>query len=151
LPSRIPLVQKIIRWGGRFHWEIEIAGQQLAWDAIVTQFIPNEAIGWKSISGPKHTGRMPFSPLANDTLIHVQMNYAPPLGAPRVYWRRLKISLEVTWSTHCVISRKDLRPLVLSAERQEPTARHKVHGSEVWTRWNSRSPKSRAHSQSLTF
>jgi len=80
LPSRIPLVQKIIRWGGRFHWEIEIAGQQLAWDAIVTQFIPNEAIGWKSISGPKHTGRIAFSPLANDTLIHVQMNYAPPLG-----------------------------------------------------------------------
>jgi uncharacterized membrane protein len=80
LPSRIPMIQGIIRWGGRFHWEIEIAGQQFAWDAIVTQFIPNEAIGWKSISGPKHTGRIAFSPLGNDTLIHVQMNYAPPLG-----------------------------------------------------------------------
>jgi len=80
LSSRIPMIQRIIRSGSRFHWEIEIAGQQFAWDAIVTQFIPNEAIGWKSISGPKHTGRIAFSPLRDDTLLHVQMNYAPPLG-----------------------------------------------------------------------
>jgi len=80
LPSRISMLRTIVRFGNRFHWEIEIAGQQFAWDAIVTQFIPDEAIGWKSVSGPKHTGRITFSPLRDDTQLHVQMNYAPPLG-----------------------------------------------------------------------
>ena len=74
------MIQRAVRFGDRFHWEMEIGGQLFAWDAIVTQFIANEAIGWKSISGPKHTGRIAFSPLGNDTLLYVQMNYAPPLG-----------------------------------------------------------------------
>jgi len=80
LPSLISMVQRIIRSGNRFHWEIEIAGQSFSWDAIITQFIPDEAIAWKSISGPKHTGRIAFSTLGNDTLVYIQMNYAPPLG-----------------------------------------------------------------------
>jgi uncharacterized membrane protein len=80
LPSRISMIQKVVRSGDSFNWELEIGGQLFAWDAIITQFIPNEAIGWKSISGPKHTGRIAFSPLGNDTLVYVQMNYAPPLG-----------------------------------------------------------------------
>ena len=80
LPSRMSMIRRVTRSGDRFHWELALAGQQFAWDAMVTQFIPLEAIGWKSISGPKHTGRITFSPLAGDTLVHVQMNYAPPLG-----------------------------------------------------------------------
>lgn len=80
LPLRISMIRSVVQSGNRFHWELEIAGQQVAWDAIITQFIPDEAIGWKSISGPKHTGRITFSPLRDDTLVHVQMNYAPPMG-----------------------------------------------------------------------
>jgi uncharacterized membrane protein len=80
LPSRISIVRQVARSGDRFHWEVEIAGQRFAWDAMVTQFIPNEAIAWKSVSGPKHTGRINFSSLGADTITHVQMNYAPPLG-----------------------------------------------------------------------
>ena len=51
----------------------------LEWDARIEQLIPNEAIGWKSVNGPKHTGRITFSPIGNDTLVQVTMNYAPPL------------------------------------------------------------------------
>lgn len=80
LPSRISMIRRVSRYGDRFHWELEIAGQEFSWEAMVTQFIPNQAIGWKSTSGPKHTGRINFSPLGDDALLHVQMNYAPPLG-----------------------------------------------------------------------
>src|SRR5205814_70663 len=59
---------------------VELAGQSFKWEAIVTQFVPNQALGWKSVSGPKHSGRIAFAPLERDTLVHVQMNYAPPLG-----------------------------------------------------------------------
>ena len=30
------------------------------------------------MSGPKHSGRIHFSQVGCDTLVHVQMNYAPP-------------------------------------------------------------------------
>jgi hypothetical protein len=33
------------------------------------------------VKGPKHTGRINFARLGNDTLVHVVMNYAPPAGA----------------------------------------------------------------------
>ena len=39
--------------------------------------IPNQVIGWKSVSGSKHSGRITFAPIGNDTLVHVQMNYIP--------------------------------------------------------------------------
>lgn len=80
LPERISTIKSVVRLGDRFRWEIDLAGQTFAWDAVVTQFVPQQALGWKSLSGPKHSGRITFSPLQQDTLLHVQMNYAPPLG-----------------------------------------------------------------------
>jgi uncharacterized membrane protein len=80
LPQRISTIRSVTRSGDHFRWEIELAGQSFAWDAVVTQFLPLQALGWKSLSGPKHSGRVTFSPLREDTLLHVQMNYAPPLG-----------------------------------------------------------------------
>ena len=61
-------------------WDATVDGKNFRWKAQITQLIPNEAIGWKSVSGPKHTGRITFSPIDDDTLVHVTMNYAPPLG-----------------------------------------------------------------------
>lgn len=65
--------------GHRSHWCANVLGMPVEWDAELTQIIPNQAIGWKSVSGPKHSGRVTFSPLGSDTLVHVQMNYAPPV------------------------------------------------------------------------
>lgn len=61
-------------------WDTTVDGKNFRWKAETTQVIPNEAIGWKSVSGPKHTGRITFSRVGDDTLIHVTMNYAPPVG-----------------------------------------------------------------------
>ena len=78
LPSMIEALDSVSTIGHRSHWNGRVKGRRVAWDSELTQLIPNQAIGWKSVNGPKHSGRITFSPLGNDTLVHVQMNYAPP-------------------------------------------------------------------------
>jgi uncharacterized membrane protein len=61
----------------RSEWTANFDGRILQWDAEITQVIPNQVIGWKSVNASKHSGRITFAPIGNDTLVHVQMNYIP--------------------------------------------------------------------------
>lgn len=79
LPRVSSDVREVQKQGPFSHWRVRMGGANLEWDAEIEQLIPNQAIGWKSVSGPKHTGRITFSPIENDTLVQVTMNYAPPL------------------------------------------------------------------------
>lgn len=79
LPNISPMIRNVQTFNGRSHWTVSLYGKQLEWDAELVQKIPNQSLGWKSVHGPKHSGRINFSPLGNDTLVHVIMNYAPPL------------------------------------------------------------------------
>jgi uncharacterized membrane protein len=79
LPRVSDDVREVQHHGAMTHWKVGMGAANLEWDARIEQLIPNEAIGWKSLNGPKHTGRITFSPIGNDTLIQVTMNYAPPL------------------------------------------------------------------------
>lgn len=74
-----PLIRSISSSDNRSHWIVDLDGRQIEWDSETEQLIPNQAIGWRSLNGPKHTGRVSFSPIENDTLVNVTMNYAPPL------------------------------------------------------------------------
>lgn len=78
LPRWSSCVEEIRSQGERSHWKVNVDGRRLEWDSAIEQFIPDQAIGWKSLNGPKHTGRITFSPIGNDTLVQVTMNYAPP-------------------------------------------------------------------------
>ena len=78
LPQRVNFIESIERHGKRSHWVMNLDGRRIEWDAEITQDLPNQALGWKSLSGPKHTGRIDFSPIGSDTLVHVTMNYCPP-------------------------------------------------------------------------
>jgi uncharacterized membrane protein len=80
LPNLLHFVDEVRREGERSEWTIHIDGRPAKFLAETTQIIPNEAIGWKSVAGPKHSGRINFAKLGNDTLVHVTMNYAPPGG-----------------------------------------------------------------------
>jgi uncharacterized membrane protein len=79
LPRVSSDVREVQKQGQFSHWKVGMGGANLEWDAEIEQLIPNQAIAWKSVSGPKHTGRITFSPIENDTLVQVTMNYAPPL------------------------------------------------------------------------
>jgi uncharacterized membrane protein len=82
--EQLPTISEVIRcvesYGRRSRWVVTLDGKTFEWEAEVTQFIPNQAIAWKSVRGPKHTGRVTFARVGTDTLVHVVMNYAPRLG-----------------------------------------------------------------------
>jgi uncharacterized membrane protein len=81
LPNHIRLLERVRPFGRRSQWTARINGRIFEWDAEMIQNLPNQALGWRSVDGAKHTGRISFAPLGSDTLLHVQMNYAPPFGA----------------------------------------------------------------------
>ncbi len=78
LPRLSTSIKEISREGNHSHWRVAVNGRTFGWDAEVEQLIPNQSIGWKSIRGARHSGRISFAPLGSDTLVHVTMNYAPP-------------------------------------------------------------------------
>lgn len=80
LPQWISVIKRVEHRGARWRWLVSLDGRSFQWDSQITQVIPNESIGWKSLSGPRHTGRITFSPAGEQTVVHVIMNYAPPLG-----------------------------------------------------------------------
>lgn len=79
LPRYTNLLRSIRRSGDRSSWTAEVGGIPLEWTAEIVQVIPNESIGWRSVEGVRHSGRVTFSRIGDQTLVHVQMNYAPRL------------------------------------------------------------------------
>lgn len=94
LPQMSGLLRDLRTFGNRSHWRATVDGRDVEWEAEIEQFIANQAIGWKSIRGPKHTGRISFSPLGNDTVVHVTMNYAPRSALLRPFVRPMSSRME---------------------------------------------------------
>jgi uncharacterized membrane protein len=69
----------------RTHWVVDgPAGTTVRWDALTTDFVPNERIAWKSVEGAaiEHAGVIRFTPTADGaTTIDIKMSYNPPAGA----------------------------------------------------------------------
>ncbi|HUQ49729.1 MAG TPA: SRPBCC family protein [Terriglobales bacterium] len=80
LPDYIESIRNVQVQGSRSFWTAYANGKESKWEAETVQWIPNESIGWKSVSGPKNSGRITFSSIGDQTLLHVTMNYASPLG-----------------------------------------------------------------------
>jgi uncharacterized membrane protein len=70
---------------GRSHWvAVGPAGIPVEWDAVVTDWVPRQFIGWASVEGSavEHTGQVRFrSNQSGSTEIDVRMEYTPPAGA----------------------------------------------------------------------
>ena len=125
-----PLIVDIHANGKRSHWTMQIDGHRVEWDAEIEQFLPDQAIGWKSVNGPKHTGRITFSPLGEQTVVHVLMNYAPPLGG-------LGSMLPIESHLEQWIER-GLREFKLGLEREGAgveTVRRGSHAPRDWEPW----------------
>lgn len=62
----------------RLLWRAEIGGRDLEWTAEITQQVPDERIGWRSISGSENAGSVSFYPLgANRTRITLRLEVEP--------------------------------------------------------------------------
>jgi uncharacterized membrane protein len=116
LPQMIKFVRRVERFGAHSHWTVNVDGKQFEWDALITQVVPNQSIGWKSLDGPKHTGRINFSSLGDQTLVHITMNYAPPLG-------RLSSLLPINQHLEDWIERalREFKAALESGHHQQPT------------------------------
>ena len=60
------------------HWKASIGGKQKEWDAVITEQIPDQRIGWMSQGGSKNGGMVTFSPVSeNKSKLHLRMEYEP--------------------------------------------------------------------------
>lgn len=60
------------------HWRAEIAGEEVAWDAKITEQIPDQRIAWTSVTGAKNAGVVTFHYIDdNTTRIMLQIEYVP--------------------------------------------------------------------------
>ena len=60
------------------HFEAQIAGRTEAWDAEITEQIPDEKIDWKSVSGANNAGVVRFDKLSGGkTQVHLEIFYEP--------------------------------------------------------------------------
>jgi uncharacterized membrane protein len=58
------------------HWHAEIFGEDVEWDAEITEQDPDKRISWKSVSGPLNAGTVRFEPLGADrTRVRLVMAY----------------------------------------------------------------------------
>jgi uncharacterized membrane protein len=85
-PRFMSHLKEVRRTGeGRSHWvAVGPAGAGVEWDAVTTEWLPNETIAWKSVEGStvENSGRVRFRPdERGGTLIEIRMSYNPPAGA----------------------------------------------------------------------
>jgi uncharacterized membrane protein len=68
------------------HWCAEVFGKDKEWDTEITEQVPDEKIGWRSISGDApNAGVVRFEPIGPDrTLVRLVMAYEPQGAAENV-------------------------------------------------------------------
>lgn len=62
------------------HWVADVVGHH-EWDAINSNWVPDQEIGWRSTKGLENFGKVTFEPEGtNRTRVNVFINYNPPGG-----------------------------------------------------------------------
>ena len=62
----------------RLHWRASIAGKTEEWDAVITDQIPDQQVGWRSTSGSENSGVIRFTPMGADrTRVTAVIGYEP--------------------------------------------------------------------------
>lgn len=60
------------------HWEADIWGKNVEWDAEITEQDPDRRISWRSVNGAPNAGTVRFEPLGEDrTRVRLVMAYEP--------------------------------------------------------------------------
>ena len=81
--SRVLDVRPSLR-EGQSHWKVMgPAGLPVEFDAVLTAFVPDEVLGWRTVEGSTvaHSGIVRFEPTSDGrTRVHILMSYNPPGG-----------------------------------------------------------------------
>lgn len=140
LPRKISAVRRVEVSGLRSSWVLQVDRRRFEFNAEIAQLVPNQAIGWKSTSGPKHSGRIHFARLGNDTLVHISMNYAPPMGR----FGRLLAPITDHLESRIEQALRDFKRSLEEGEIVEsPAGRNRESASDAAVeRWGGRAPAS---------
>jgi uncharacterized membrane protein len=65
---------------GMSHWEADVTGRHVEWEAKTTALRTNEEIAWHSTSGLRNSGVVRFLPEKGGCRIVVHLMYDPPYG-----------------------------------------------------------------------
>lgn len=81
-PRLVGSLRRVVDYeDGRSHWEgYTPSGGVVAWDVVVTKYVPNTVIGWESVPGGDVDARglIRFSPISSDsTRLHIELSYTP--------------------------------------------------------------------------
>ena len=85
-PQFMSHVREVRDTGGESsHWTVDgPAGVPVEWDAVLTDLVPNEVLGWTSVPGSavRSVGAIRFTQTADGTThVDLKMTYSPPAGA----------------------------------------------------------------------
>jgi uncharacterized membrane protein len=84
-PRFMSHVREVTGTGQQSHWVVDgPAGVPVSWDAIVTDFIPNQRLAWKSVEGStiRQAGVLRVDPNPDGTTrLDLRITYNPPAGA----------------------------------------------------------------------
>lgn len=84
-PRFMSHVREVQGEGQQSHWVVDgPAGMPVSWDALVTEFIPNQLLAWKSQEGSaiRQAGMLRVDPNPDGTTrLSVHISYNPPAGA----------------------------------------------------------------------
>jgi uncharacterized membrane protein len=60
------------------HWHANIAGQEVQWDADITEQTPDQRVSWRSTSGAHNAGTVSFQSQGTDqTNVTLRLEYEP--------------------------------------------------------------------------
>ena len=60
------------------HWRADIGGKEKEWDAEIVDQIPDQRVGWRSLSGAPNDGVVTFEPVDNNrTRVNLALDYEP--------------------------------------------------------------------------
>ncbi len=78
-PSFMDGVKEVRQLDDRtLHWRAEVAGREQEWDAVITQQVPDNVIGWRSTEGAPNAGNVHFEAEGPDrTRIRLHLVYSP--------------------------------------------------------------------------
>jgi uncharacterized membrane protein len=108
-------------------WHAEIFGKDKEWDAEITEQVPDQKIGWKSISGDApNAGTVRFEPIGPErTLVRLVMAYEPQ-GATENVGDALGV-----FSSRVEKSVKQFKKYIESRGVEDGAWRGEVHDSET--------------------
>jgi len=62
----------------RLHWRAKIGGKKIAWDAKISEQVPDKRIVWYTEGGVIHSGMVSFNPIGpNVTRVTLRIDYEP--------------------------------------------------------------------------